>query len=644
MNAIKIMDNNDNTLLAKLKIAAQNGLIRFTDYYFACFIRDFFNKNTQINDEILILACILSHDTALGHVCIDIDKVAAHPLIREMNLYIPDINKLRDILRNNTDIVGDSDKLFKTPLILDNNRLYMSRYWYFETQVADNIKKRVNNKPTFFDIDSLKKYLSDLFPAAKYKPDWQKIAVLVSIINNFSVISGGPGTGKTRTVASLLLLLKKIASDNDRIFKIALCAPTGKATARLTESIKKELARFREHFKDNSSWLQIINDISTEASTIHRLLRYNLNTGAFRHNRENPLDIDALVVDEVSMVDLPLMSRLVTALPLNSKLIFLGDKDQLASVETGSVLGDICSDIEKFNYSEEIQGKIRDIAGEDITKLVQSTYHYTSPIRDSITILSHSHRFSDTSGIGKLSRAINAGNPDEALDILTGNTYNDVLLYEPDATALKNEIKNNFIKKFEPCLKEKDPKRALELFNNFRILCAVREGAFGVVYVNKIIEEILKENGLISKNRRWYAGRPIMILENDYALNLFNGDVGIVLKDEKINDNMAYFVLATTDEIQKYAPVRLPKHESVYAMTIHKSQGSDFNEILVIIPEITSNNQKTTQILTKELLYTAVTRAKSKLTIFGKKQTIIDMAQTRIQRNSGLYEKLWADL
>jgi exodeoxyribonuclease V alpha subunit len=455
--------NSDNILL-KLKELAHKGIIRYTDYYFSNFIKNYFYNGREVNDETLILACFLSSETAKGHVCLDINKLTEHPLNPDIEINLPAIHVIKDIIQKNNKVFGNPDALYETPIIFDNDRLYFGRYLYFEKELAFQIKNRLNSKLLTFDNEKLKIFLAQLFPSCKYSPDWQKIAVLLAVLNNFSVISGGPGTGKTRTVASLLALLKRISFDDNRNIKIALAAPTGKAAARLSESIKTECERLKKYFKDKDdvSWGNIIEDIPKDALTIHRLLKNNHSSSVFRHNKENLLNVDVLVIDEVSMVDLSLMTRLITALPHDSKLIFLGDKDQLSSVETGSVLGDICSEWENFDYSDEMRRKIEILTGEVLRDYTHNKN--TCQIRNAITILRNNYRFDETSGIGSLSKAINTGKPEQIMDILLSNKFNDISWEEVDAKSIGERLKQDFIKKFEPYLMENDPKKAIKLF------------------------------------------------------------------------------------------------------------------------------------------------------------------------------------
>ena len=473
---------------------------------------------------------------------------------------------------------------------------------------------------------ALKDGLARLFPEdGQEETDWQKVAAFTSVMKRFCVISGGPGTGKTFTVAKILALL--LEQPGAEKIRIALAAPTGKAAARLQEAIKnsKEKLNCREEIKKL---------IPEEASTIHRLLGSVPDSPYFRHNAENPLSAEVVVVDEASMVDLALLSKLAQAVPSTARLILLGDKDQLASVEAGAVLGDICDTGKVHGYSQNFCDALKKSAGEDVACPAEGIDG--AGIRDSIVQLLRSYRFGAVSGIGEVSRAVNEGDGVRAMELMKSGSYGDIQWKElPRTEALPAVLKDRIIEGFSAYLKETDPAKAFDLFNRFRILCALREGPHGVHYMNLLIEQILKDEGLIKREGRWYAGRPVMITRNDYNLRLFNGDVGITLPDPKLGNELRVFFPAPDGSMRTFPPLRLPDHETVYAMTVHKSQGSEFDQVLFLMPD------RSVPVLTRELVYTAITRAKEKVEVWGKEEVFKGAISRRIERISGLREALW---
>ena len=461
------------------------------------------------------------------------------------------------------------------PLILDDrSRLYLYRYWDYENILANKISERVASKIEGVDLPLLKDGLSTFFsPVENGQTDWQKLAAFVSVLKKFCVVSGGPGTGKSTLIARIIALILKQRKGSE--MRIAIAAPTGKAAARLQEAIQngKETLPVEETVKEA---------VPTEASTIHRLLGTIPGSPYFRHNVENPLPVDMVIVDEASMVDLALMSKLVQALPSDARLILLGDKDQLASVEAGAVLGDICDTGRIHGFSRDLLNRFREIIGDpaDI-----SQGNSSGPvIKDSVVELKKNYRFGLESGIRAVSQAVNQGDGNLALRILKSGEYDDIRWTTlPEPNTLYSVLKGNVLHGFKPCLETKDPFEAHRLFGRFRILCALRKGPYGVSAQNVLVEQVLRDEKLIDTDKRWYRGRPVMITKNDYNLGLFNGDIGIILPDPETDHTLRAFFLSPDGALRRFLPVRLPEHETVYAMTVHKSQGSEFDKALLIV-------------------------------------------------------------
>ena len=591
------------------------------DLHFARLMAGLSGKN---GEELFLAAALVSHYQGEGHICFDLSSMAGKK-IREEDPDSPACPKLGKWLSSlkAEEVVGKPEEY--RPLVLDGSRLYLYRYWDYEKQLIDNLKARIINDYGEVNNDLLKDGLKRLFPHnSPGETDWQKVAAFASTLKRFCVISGGPGTGKTFTVAKILALLLE---QNLQPLRISLAAPTGKAAARLQEAIKN--AREGLNCPEN-----IKAGISTEASTIHRLLKSIPDSPYFRFDAKNPLPADVVVVDEASMVDLALLSKLTQAIPLSSKIILLGDKDQLASVEAGAVLGDICDTGKDHGFSRDFSGLYTKVTGEKIGNGVDGRNE--AGMRDSIVQLRKSYRFGQSSGIGEVSRAVNEGDSTRAVQVLKNGSYEDIQWRKlPRPEALPSELKERIINGFGPYLKENDPSKVFDLFNRVRILCAVREGPYGVNTLNLLVEQILRDEGLIRREGRWYRGRPILVTRNDYNLRLFNGDVGITLPDPEARGELRVFFPGPEGVPRKFPPLRLPEHETVFAMTVHKSQGSEFDKVLFLMPD------RNVQVLTRELVYTAITRAKEKVEVWGKEEIFQTAVSRRISRTSGLRDALW---
>ncbi|RLC26228.1 MAG: exodeoxyribonuclease V subunit alpha [Deltaproteobacteria bacterium] len=376
--------------------------------------------------------------------------------------------------------------------------------------------------------------------------------------------------------------------------------------------------------------------IPEQTFTIHRMLKTIIGSPFFRHNSENPLSADIVVVDEASMVDLPLMSKLIQAVPVDARLILIGDSDQLASVDPGSVLGDICGSSHVRGFTANFINKVEELLDEKFTDSIKA-YKDIKVLHDCIVLLKKNYRFADGSGIGGLSQAVKLGDINKALSLLKNEDDRSIIFEEIlSADNFKRILADKVIEFYSEYLKTDDPGIALELFNRFKILCAVKIGQFGVYAVNTIIEQILSRENLIQTETLWYRGRPILITSNDYKLGLFNGDIGITMPipDSDSND-MHVFFPGTSGELRHFLPYRLPQHETVYAMTVHKSQGSEFENLYLILPD------KDYSVLSRELIYTAITRASQSVTILGKEEVLRTSISRVIERKSGLHDSLW---
>lgn len=461
------------------------------------------------------------------------------------------------------------------PLVLQNYCLYTHRYWFYETRLAQQLKQLLKRD---YQIHNLEAALDNHFqPVENHETDWQREAAKLALTHAFAIVTGGPGTGKTTTVVKILALLQELAQQP---LHIALAAPTGKAAMRLQESIGASIQSL-------SCSAEIKRQIPDEVKTLHRLLGARPPSPYFHHDANKPLPYDVVVIDEASMVDLALMSKLVDALKVGARLILLGDKDQLASVESGAVLADLTSSLKKntveLQKSHRFQGEIKDLAV-----------------------------------------AVNQQAGKNAWDLLA--TGSDKI------SLLQDDVISYIARKQQPYLalikQGADFKQVFAAFNAFQVLCSNRLGVNGIADINHRVEKQLHLSG------HWYSGRPVMMTQNNAPMQLYNGDIGICMPDKDLNNRLMVFFLRPDGSVKKVLPTRLPPHETVFAMTIHKSQGSEFNEVLIALPD------KMNPVLTKELIYTAITRAKQRVKIVAQQEIFSQAVKQKIQRYGGLAAKL----
>jgi exodeoxyribonuclease V alpha subunit len=511
------------------------------------------------------------------------------------------------------------------PLVLDDaNRLYLHRYWKYESDLATTLISMASDLP---DVDTvlLKDGLSRLFQNTAESIDWQGVAAAAAVRSRFCVISGGPGTGKTTTIVKIIALLLEQAKGSR--MRIGLAAPTGKAAARLKESIYKA-------GKDLANLTSVAESIPADVSTIQRLLGVIPDSCRFKHNGDNPLPFEAIVVDEASMVPLGLMAKLVEALAPGSRLILLGDRDQLASVEAGAVLGDICNTGHGFGFSSVFKAFIVETTGCTIPEsLVGSD---VPVLADSVVVLQKNYRFGEDSGIGLVSTAINNDNAASVLGGMKEGTTSGLVLREtPSRDSLQKKLATAVVSGFSDYLRHESPDDILLAFDQFRVLCALRQGIYGVEGINSLIEICLADEDIIKPDKQWYHGRPVMVMINDYSLKLFNGDVGIALNDPESEIGLSVYFPSINGVPRKYSPYRLPAHETVYVMTVHKSQGSEFERVLLVMPPFSN------QILTREIIYTGLTRARTSVELWCTDEIFTAACGKRIERRSGLRQALW---
>ncbi len=568
---------------------------RAIDRHFAEFIGR--QSSGEVSEIFLLVVSLASSAIGRGNLCLNLADIAGHTVrVNGKELLLPQLDALLELVRS-ASVVTVPGKHHR-PLVLDAaGRLYLYRYWRYEHELAEIILQKAAAVTDDIADVKLHKSIERLFPeSADHR---QKGAAMVVLQRLFCVISGGPGTGKTSTVVRILALL--LEQEGGRKQRIAMATPTGKAAARLKQSVND--IRHTLNCSD-----EVKSAIPDNVVTIQRLLGSISGSTRFRHSARNPLPFDTVIIDEASMVALPLMSALVAALKPTARLILLGDKDQLASVEAGAVLGDIYS------------------AGQE---------NPASPLFSVQVVLEKNYRFQPGSGIAEISRAVNAGQEREALELLQGNEAGTILWQSsPDPEELRTALASTVTEGYQSYLEATSPDEALERFDRFRILCALRDGPYGVSGLNNSIERILARQGLITQLSIFYRGRPILVTVNDYAMRLFNGDTGILFPDPDNGGLLKAFFPNPEGGVRSIPPERLPAHETAYAMTIHKSQGSEFDCVIMLLPPVDS------ELLTRELIYTGMTRAKKAIELWANKEVFCSAVSRKTERNSGLRDAL----
>ncbi len=645
------------------------------------FVRWLHEQGEQ-NVTVLLVAALLSHQVGRGHTCLDLQQLLEQtndsldlppngraylaPSTPQQWLADQQLETLQQALQQSSQVqVITQDENQQAPLVLDDKRLYLRRYFNYETQVAEALLGRLQQQFTL--PNDLPVQLQRLFAPLKDPAEqqgqtihWQSVAAALAARSGISVISGGPGTGKTTTVVRLLALLQSISlaaeGVDGRGLRIQLAAPTGKAAARLSESLASTLTAITAGQVAEID-AEIGARIPTTVSTLHRLLGARSDTRRFIHNAVNPLNLDVLVVDEASMVDLEMMANLLAAVPAHARLILLGDKDQLASVEAGAVLGDLCDQAEKGHYQADTEGFIFRTTGYSVHAYVGAGHG----LEQQTVMLRKSHRFGEHSGIGQLARAINRGDVDGARTVLL-NSQGDVAYLKNSDAEFKALVLDGQVPQLQPqhdqqphgyrhylslvqqgvsaFASEIEWQRAvLDAFGQFQVLAALREGEWGVQGLNKRIARLLYQQKLISQEQGWYAGRPVMVQRNDYSLDLMNGDIGICLPVQAPNQSQSLRVIFPMPDgtLKAVQPSRLEEVETVFVMTVHKSQGSEFAHTALVLPDSSS------PVLTRELIYTGVTRAKLWFSLLINQPMVVREAiKKRTMRASGLKQRLRA--
>ncbi|MEY4694536.1 MAG: hypothetical protein RLZZ95_985, partial [Pseudomonadota bacterium] len=673
--------------LQTLQAWSEQGALRRLDSAMAQFVA---HHDAQASPVLLVASAVLAHMEGRGHVCVPLRELVRQPqsvlawpdpmqtalstlwaqLPKDLTHWLHALTSscvVRSVLSAEDLLSPDQGQ----PLVLggtpDKPLLYLRRHWVYEQQVAHAVAERAKPLPDV-DTAAARFWLDRLFPApsslaevsptpanASAGPSWQKIACALALRSRLTVITGGPGTGKTYTAARLLALLLA-TSPNPAQLRVALAAPTGKAAARLRQSIDQSLASLQVSLGAGMD-LKLLTDRMGKASTVHALLGMQAGSRQFKHHAQQPLDLDVLVVDETSMVHLEMMAALMQAMPAHAKLVLLGDKDQLASVEVGSVLGDLCFQAQDNLYNADTCDYLQATCGEAL----QPSPRDSSPLDQQTVMLRHSHRFG--SAIGELAKAVNMGvatraAPQDLFDLPAPlGAYELLARGKPQADAARasedpdvgkvvgmtGPLKPEEVVQLAlhgrahapTCYADylrimqsgpqailrrdqgqeedqaQDPVVAahaqwvvqvLQAFERFRILCAVHDGDWGERNLNLQVQRAFAAAGLLKPEGEWFAGRPVMVTRNDKALGVFNGDVGVVLPGATSTALRVWFLEGAA--LRSVSVSRLAHVETAFAMTIHKSQGSEFAHAVVVLPDSGGD------MLTRELVYTGITRAK----------------------------------
>ncbi|MDR1424546.1 MAG: exodeoxyribonuclease V subunit alpha [Azoarcus sp.] len=560
-----------------------------------------------------------------GHVCLPLARLGS-----------ADVAELRRVLLGSGMAIAADSKLLPArawPLVLDGERLYLRVYFDLETRLARALRALAADFATDVDDDPdddlIRAALDVCFPPRPGgPPDWQKVAAALALTQRLTIVSGGPGTGKTTTVAALIACLLALEPGT----RIALAAPTGKAAARLREALAARARDLPEAVRLR---------LPAEAYTVHRLLGPTSTPGRFRHDAAHPLALDLLVIDEASMLDLALAAALLDALPTRARLVLLGDKDQLSAVEAGAVFADLSAG---WRLAAARATRLAALTGAPVEALMHGSSE-PATLPDCVVWLTESHRFRADSGIGRLARDIGAGEGAAALARLRARTDPAVTWIEdeqdaalpPAALAAMAAGYGACFAALQEMRKNEPPEaraaRVLQAFERFRVLVAVHDGPRGLAAINaRLTQHARAALGLAAPAGPFWPGRPLIVLKNDPVTKLFNGDIGICLPDP---DGTLRVWFPTADGAHRaLSPQRLPEHDTAFALTVHKSQGSEFAEVLLLLPA------RTVRVLSRELLYTALTRAAQRVTIVGNGAVFAAGCAVRSERFSGLGGRL----
>ena len=615
----------------------------------------------QAPAAVLAAAAVLAHMEGRGHTCLPLAALCPHPqawlawpaaavqgsqglLALWAHMPATPAQWLAALPGPTVRALGAPDR--GEPLVLGGTPeaplLYLRRYAAYEQRVGQGLLDRAA-APLPVPPALARAWLARLFGEGAASPDWQQLACAAALRARLAVITGGPGTGKTYTAARLLALLLAL-HEGPQPLRVALAAPTGKAAARLKQSIDQALGQL-DLPADAGLDLPALVERMGPARTLHALLGVQPHSRRFRHHAAQPLDLDVLIVDEASMVHLEMMDALLQALPAHARLVLLGDKDQLASVEAGAVLGALCRDAAEGHYSEATVAELLALSGQQVPP-AQCAQGPAPVVAQQTVMLRESRRFKGA--IGRLALAVNRGDAAQArAELASAEAGEGALpLWAPPlaqwplarvvrAIALGETGKPSYADSLG-ALQPPEGEAAhaqwvrarLQAFDRLRILCAVRQGEWGVDGLNRAVQSVLTEQGLIRPQGEWFAGRPVMVTRNDPQLGVFNGDVGLVLPNAQ-GQLRVWFL--DGEALRSVSVMRLPAVETAFAMTVHKSQGSEFAHAVLVLPPGGAEH------LSRELVYTGITRAREQFTLLEAEPGTLEAALAQpAARASGL--------
>lgn len=551
----------------------------------------FFMERSNADPELLGLAAALtSYALRQGHVCLDLNSLQTYDLADYIDENFKE-KAVQSLTKN--PLVGSIDKQDAPLILTQENKLYLHRYWHYERRLIRILKSRIDTSNNPSSDDDLSAFLR----SSPNLGEEQQLAVQRAYDSSLTLISGGPGTGKTTTVLYILAFL--LTQSANETIKIGLAAPTGKAAQRIQDSTHAGIDQLP--FSDEEK-----QTIRIEAVTLHRLLGYQRHSSKFIHNRDTPLALDVVIIDEASMLDLLLFTKLLEAIKPSTKLILLGDRNQLASVEAGSIFGDL------------IEAKARN--RQLNTKVIELTQNY---------------RFGNTSSLFRTCEYVKEGKSLEALECIANGDDTLQLDTLPAPSSLQKRLKIELADHIELLFTAPTPAVALNQLEEICILTPLRKGAYGVEGLNQTIETNVRQQHSISPRDPYYTGLPIMIVENSYSQGLFNGDIGVIFRSvPSSNELFAFFKTDNDAEPTRYLIPSLPKFETAYAITVHKSQGSEYNHVLFVIPPGDS------PLLTRELVYTAISRSRKSVEIWSSPDHLESAIANQTQRTSGILEAM----
>jgi exodeoxyribonuclease V alpha subunit len=615
--------------------------LRAVDIAFAETLR---RLDPATDERVLLAAALASQAVANGHAALDPSQPQ---LLLGNDEDLPTAEQWIDSLQRSPWVstpaaaqVADT----AAPLVLENGLLYLRRYREYERALAAGLLRLAARSPRALDVDAVQPLFAELFPSAR-QGDRQARAAAVALVQSLLLVTGGPGTGKTTTIARLLLLLIAQADASGETLRIALAAPTGRAADRMTESVHAAVSKLGALASLQPRWIEALPQ---EARTLHRLLGSRPDSPQFRHHAGQPLPFDVIVVDEASMVDLPLMSKLVDAVADGARLILLGDRDQLPSVEAGDVLaaigeaagaGDALPHGLALTLARLLGGVDANETAADVDAPKQpslfdapvhaapTTGNPVRPLAGHRVQLLRGYRQSAELELGALSAAIREGDADQALSLLRDGALGGVRFHERGEGPLSSSMRAPLLEHWRAMAAIEDPHAALQMADRIRLLTALREGPQGASTLNAQIEEALA--GVNRDN--YFHGRLLLVIENSYRHGLFNGDVGLCLRDGM---GATVYFNGGSEGVRGFHPAALPAHTSAFALTVHKAQGSEFDQAWVVLPVHDARS------LTRELLYTALTRARRQVHLFASEDILRATLARKAQRVSGLRERL----